>query len=768
MPKYSAPRPRELALAATAWAVLLGLAHLTPVPELVADRLDAPAAFAVRAAIGKAPKLSPRLRIYGYDDQAVAETQDPEIALADWTSLLAAIEAKAPSAIIVDKIFGYVPGAAGAPLDAFRAAAASHPSLAVGAFLHAQEIPGRAPMPLTSEDYDLRRHGDGDKFGWLPFKQHYVYGPHPAVQPSFRHVGHILYPGGGRIEPFVRLDAQHLVPHVTLFAAKAYQLTQDGATVDGRRLPLDGKGRMLLNLSRPADYYEHTWSLLPAIRRARAGEPLPKVEAGDVVLILPLLYTGNHDEVETPAGRMPGGFLLAAALNSLLTGDWLTVVNDHWAFDVVLAVVGAAIGAYAGTFLFWPLLAAGLTATISGGLLAFSFGGLFLPFGMSTIALFGSGLTAYAFATVRRGRESRRLKEALKGAVPDAKLAAILNRGEVQLEPTERVVTLMFLDIANFSVVSEQTPPDILFRSLRHVLAEATRTVHKYGGTVDKTLGDGMLCFFGYSYDGAPDPTHAEHADQAIECAAEIQRESVARCLAATQEGQPMLPFRIGLNTSAVLIGDLGNEERIDFTVIGNGVNYAKRLESACDLHCLMLSATTVDQARRYAPTMPGFKARLIHVKHLTALLEAIEYDPLHDNPSLARQVLDAFRRSYNLDRRDQRFPVLAPERLALDCPFGKAELVDFSASGVCLRIDRYLARGVTFELHLAANDPALRTRLETRGFGVLKCEVRWGRAEGGSKSYVHGIKLQNLADAQMSSLFDELRTLFSQRKHRD
>ncbi len=776
-PFLSRARLRPLALAAATWTVLATLADNTPVGAFVTDRVAHPADFAVRSWLGLTPKLDPRLKIFAYDDQAVASYQDPEIGFADWRKLLAAIDARNPRAIIVDKIFGYVPmprPAAGAdkavPFDTeqevevFRAAARTHPSLAVGAFLIERPIVGRAALPLDRGDFDLRRWGEAGVFSWLPFKQHHVYGPHPLVRDGFRHVGHILYPGGGYIEPFVRLSPQHVVPHVTLYAANNYELDRAGVTVDGTRVPLDAKGRLLLDLADLDRYYERSLSLLPVLRRARLGQAIPKVDPGDVVLILPLLYTGNHDELETPLGRMPGGFLLATMMNSILTGRWITTVGTSPLLHAAITLAGAALGSFLGALVFWPVFLATVLGLVGAGLLTFAYFGLALPWALAVLALSGAALNAYALATARRVRETRRLKDALKGNVPEARLKAILARGQVNLEPSERVVTLMFLDIANFSIVAEQSPPVDLFRTLKEILAEATRTVHKYGGTVDRTLGDGMLCFFGYSYDGATDPAFARHADFAIECAAEIQRENVARCLAAAREGRPMLGFRIGLNTGAVLIGDIGNEERIDFTVIGNGVNYAKRLESACDLHCLMLSATTVDFATRYQAGMPGFKKRFIHVKHHLELIEAIEFNPLHDEPELSNQVTSAFRRTYNMDRKDQRWPVRDPAMLTLDCEFGKAELVDFSVSGICVRLDRYLSRGIAFEVRLAGDDPALRTRLEAKGLAFLKCEVRWGRPAAGAAGFDHGLKLLNLAEVQMDQLFDAMREVFAQR----
>src|SRR5690606_6374571 len=104
------------------------------------------------------------------------------------------------------------------------------------------------------------------------------------------------------------------------------------------------------------------------------------------------------------------------------------------------------------------------------------------------------------------------------------------------------------------------------------------------GGYVDRTLGDGMLCVFGYSAEGGPGESQY-HADQALTCAAAIQRKNIQRILDARSTGDAVFPLRIGINTAGVFIGNLGDSVNSDFTVIGNGVNFASRLEHSCDRH---------------------------------------------------------------------------------------------------------------------------------------------------------------------------------------
>src|SRR5690606_8278511 len=101
------------------------------------------------------------------------------------------------------------------------------------------------------------------------------------------------------------------------------RITGDMLSINGKDVRLNRRGQVAFNLAPAETYYGETYSLKSIMTLVQRGMPLSKINQGDVILILPALYTGNFDVRDTPLGRMPGGFLLAANLNSMLTGDWL-------------------------------------------------------------------------------------------------------------------------------------------------------------------------------------------------------------------------------------------------------------------------------------------------------------------------------------------------------------------------------------------------------------------------------------------------------------
>ena len=137
-----------------------------------------------------------------------------------------------------------------------------------------------------------------------------------------------------------------------------------------------------------------------------------------------------------------------------------------------------------------------------------------------------------------------------------------------------RVLTILFTDIAGFTGVAATMPPDSLARTLNEYFTVLTGPVLNSEGTVDKFIGDALMAFW-----GAPVPLD-DHPDRAIEAALAIRREIAAFNAAREGLSLPPLPTRIGIHTGEVLVGNIGAEERLNYTIVGDAVNAAARLEA--------------------------------------------------------------------------------------------------------------------------------------------------------------------------------------------
>jgi adenylate cyclase len=136
-------------------------------------------------------------------------------------------------------------------------------------------------------------------------------------------------------------------------------------------------------------------------------------------------------------------------------------------------------------------------------------------------------------------------------------------------------LTILFSDIRGFTTMSERLTPEDVVSLLNPYLEAMTTVIHKHGGTVDKYEGDAIVAFF-----GEPVP-YADHAMRAARSAVEML--TVLAGLSAKWQAEGRLPGRfevgIGINTGEVFVGLLGSAQRISYTVIGDNVNLAARLQ---------------------------------------------------------------------------------------------------------------------------------------------------------------------------------------------
>ncbi len=189
---------------------------------------------------------------------------------------------------------------------------------------------------------------------------------------------------------------------------------------------------------------------------------------------------------------------------------------------------------------------------------------------------------AYLGAAVYQYLAERQQKALIKNVFSKYISAAVVNElvanpEKAKLGGDRRELTVFFSDIAGFTTISEQfyTKPEGLVELLNEYLDEMTSIVLKHEGTLDKYEGDAIMAFW-----GAPIP-QKDHALRTCLASLDMQRRLAALRPKWKKEGRPALVVRIGINTGTMIVGNMGGRDRFDYTVIGDSVNLASRLEGA-------------------------------------------------------------------------------------------------------------------------------------------------------------------------------------------
>ncbi|MHB1620115.1 MAG: CHASE2 domain-containing protein [Sulfuricella sp.] len=148
------------------------------------------------------------------------------------------------------------------------------------------------------------------------------------------------------------------------------------------------------------------------------------------------------------------------------------------------------------------------------------------------------------------------------------------NPGNFTMEGESREMTVLFSDVRGFTTISEGLSPKELSRLMNEYMTPMTRIIHKHRGTIDKYIGDAIMAFW-----GAPlaDPEHSRHA---LLAALEMQQTLVVLREQFKTQGWPEIRIGVGLNTGTMSVGNMGSEFRMAYTVMGDAVNLASRLES--------------------------------------------------------------------------------------------------------------------------------------------------------------------------------------------
>lgn len=345
-----------------------------------------------------------------------------------------------------------------------------------------------------------------------------------------------------------------------------------------------------------------------------------------------VIFAGVYDGVfpEWLIWLVPASLLWPNTVHLVTRSTFLGRINRIR--QKMLLVDGAIAGAFVGLidglaipslailfmFMFSCLLVGGVRQWLFGMLnfslamgISWALGGLSLSFDapllLSSVSVASTGtyicITAYyaheqaralmtAKSQIQYQREqsitlSQKLSKYLS---PQVWQSIFTGERDVRLETQRKKLTIFFSDIKGFTELSEEMEPEALTEILNHYFNEMSQLALKYGGTIDKFVGDSIMIFFG-------DPTSMgsrEDASACVSMAIEMRKHmKIMRQKWRSQGIKTPLEIRSGISTGYTTVGNFGAENRMDYTIIGKEVNLASRLESLADPGDILISYET-------------------------------------------------------------------------------------------------------------------------------------------------------------------------------
>ena len=367
---------------------------------------------------------------------------------------------------------------------------------------------------------------------------------------------------------------------------------------------------------------------------------IPPQTFNDKTVLVGATAPDLHDAYLTPTSEgalMPGVEIHANAIQAMREGRVLSELKPtHIA--ILLFLFALLLGACSLMRLRYHLISAiGILVGYLVVALAVSSTGLLLPILPPIAVIVGATVVDVAIRYFAEKRERAWIHRAFAHYLAPQVIEKLV-RGETKLElgGVKKQLTILFSDIRGFTSLSEKMKPEELVPFLNEYLTAMTDVVLETEGVVDKYIGDAIMAFW-----GAPLP-QSDHANRAARTAIEMKRRLRELQETWRAQGKPDIAIGIGVNTGEVIVGNMGSKQRFDYTVMGDDVNLASRLEGLTKHYgvTILISEATrnlLDDSVRVRPI------DLVAVKGKKDAVRVFEIDP----PEFAAEFESALKHYY-------------------------------------------------------------------------------------------------------------------------
>jgi len=410
-------------------------------------------------------------------------------------------------------------------------------------------------------------------------------------------------------------------------------------------IPTDELGRIMINYRGEEKTFPHI-SVTDILH-----DEVPKDRFKGKIVLVGATATGIYDLRVTPFSSVyPGIEIHANIIDSILSEDFLYKPAWSSIFDILAILVGGFVlgmvlprtGVFLGAFSVVGLFSGYIW--LCQYLFAEKGAVLNLVYPLSSVLLVYVCLTAYKYFS--ESKQKRFVRDAFSTYLAPAVVKQLMESPDkLKLGGEERDITAYFSDIQGFTSISEKLTPTELVELLNEFLTEMTNIILKYEGMVDKFEGDAIIALF-----GAPNDID-NHAEAAVKAAIDMQKRLIELREKWKLSNKPELWMRIGLYTGPAVVGNMGSENRMDYTMMGNTVNAASRLEGVNKIYgtYTMIGETTREAAGNSVFTRELDMVSVVGKHEPIRIYELIGYP--EDIDGIMRETIDYYHKGLSAYR---------------------------------------------------------------------------------------------------------------------
>ncbi|OGI01342.1 MAG: hypothetical protein A2Y25_02480 [Candidatus Melainabacteria bacterium GWF2_37_15] len=392
---------------------------------------------------------------------------------------------------------------------------------------------------------------------------------------------------------------------------KPFKLMHDRIILGKRVIQLDNEGKFFINWH--GEHSKHnTYKFIPISKVLDKSQRILPDEFKNKIVVIGRTQNGSDIHATSMAMNYVGPEIMATCIDNILNDTDTTnkfrrkfitkagLISQSLIILLFCLVTGLFIRKASSNFYSFIWLVFIVLAYMLAAVASFAFLRYWISIVYPLIFIISTAMTVYLYKLHISNKQKNEIKELFGRFVsPQVLDKLLLDPSVISKEGDRKVLTVLFSDIRGFTTLSEHLPANELLSQLNEYFNEVYEVVIKHGGTFDKYIGDAVMAFYG-------DPLPVEnHALQAVLTAIDMIKLLEKLNERWKSENRQELNIGIGINTGEMIVGPVGARKMVSYTVMGDSVNTASRLESLNKEYKtnIIISHSTYEQVKDYVET---------------------------------------------------------------------------------------------------------------------------------------------------------------------